>query len=292
MQGLPAIRFVKKDDFGSAELRANQIAAALAARGRDARAVRGVGRDFRRGIVVFVKHLEFEEAARAAEQGNLVVYDVVDKFTFHDFSAYDPDEVRRYFSAVDAAIHPNEYSRRRFSEYFPERCLNTVIHHHWDPRFAEAARKQGKRAPDRFRLGYIGAPENFREVPEAVVPIFDFQRQLELCSLFTCHYSARPKDSTGALLKPGTKLSVAASVGANVVTTRDESAMDLLGPDYPYLAPWDEKGIAETIAMARESFGGKTWLGALEMMKELKENTSLDSVVQHGYLRLFKELAN
>lgn len=291
MHRLP-IRFVKKDERGSAELRANQIAAALAERGYDARAVDHVDSGLRNGVAVFVKHIEHDEAARAAEQGNIVVYDIVDKFIFHDFSRYDPDEVRGYFSMVDAAVHPNSYSKRRFAGYFPSGCLNTVIHHHWDARFSERLERIRAATPYRFRLGYIGDPDNFLHAPEAVVPVFDFKRQTELCPLFTCHFTARKEGGPAALFKPGTKLSIAASVDANVVTTRDESALELLGPDYPFLAPWDEAGISETVAYARESFGGKAWTRGLEIMRELKERTSLSAVLEGGYLELFEELAN
>lgn len=292
MPTIPKIWFVKKDDAGSAELRANQVSLALRNRGLDAAAVKEVGAEQKNGVVVFVKHLEYDESILAAEQGNIVVYDLVDKFTFHDFSRYDPSDVRRYFSLVDSAIHPNGYSLRNFAGYFPEGCLNTVIHHHWDARFSASLERVRAMAPYRFRLGYIGDPDNFRPAPEAIAPVFEFERQLEFCPLFTCHYTAREEGSPGALIKPGTKISIAASVDSNVVTTRDESALELLGPDYPFLAPWDDRGIAETIAYARQSFGGADWLRGLEIMRELKESTSLNAVIDGGYMGLFREILN
>lgn len=286
MDRLP-IRFVKKDDSGSAILRAHQMAEALRSRGHDA-LVAVSAADVRESLVVFVKHLEKEEIDLAAAQGNVVVFDPVDKFTFHDFSRYDADEVRRYFRGLHGVIHPNSRHMKDFREYFPEDAQHAVIHHHWDPRFRAAA-AGGCRPGDRFSIGYIGDAANFVPAAPEVTAVFDYARRLDECGRFTCHYSVRT-DSTGLRYKPATKVSVAACMEANIVTTRDDSALELLGADYPYFTDPQPEAVRETVRYARETFGSETWRKGLSRMNEVRARTRLSRIAKK-YENFFLGLA-
>ena len=92
------------------------------------------------------------------------------------------------------------------------------------------------------------------------------------------------------LYKPNCKVSTAAACAANLITTRDESAVELLGPDYPYyVASAEEADVLAGIEKARATFGGPEWQAGLETMRAVREQTSIDRVID-DYLSFFAEL--
>jgi hypothetical protein len=92
---------------------------------------------------------------------------------------------------------------------------------------------------------------------------------------FNMHLCLQRRDERHALLKPATKISTASAVGANVLTYRDPSAVELLGQDYPFYVDSDQN---TAIRMVRESFGGREWKRGREKMKEVRERTSLKAI--------------
>jgi hypothetical protein len=114
--------------------------------------------------------------------------------------------------------------------------------------------------------------------------VYEASQQLEAAPHFNLHLALQRRDERSALLKPATKVSTAAAVGANVLTYRDPSVLELLGPDYPFYVDGEPM---PAIRMARASFGGASWKKGREMMKAVKEKTSLAAVAA-----LYKRLAD
>ncbi len=275
---LPAtpIVFVKYYEKGSTDISADQIAVALAARGWQARSLPvgeiGAVRD---GILVFIKTSRLDHLLAARARGNRLVLDV------HDTVVFKRRIKNRWL--YDALIFKN---RRQLADFGRRGKADRIIYHQWDPRY------RPNRAPkDRLSICFLGEPRSFvlwGELPEvACIPSGEwFTRALD----FNCHLSVR-QPGREFLYKPNLKVSTAAVCEAVLITTRDESAVELLGEDYPFYCGTTREEIRAAIAHAREVFGQAPWQEALRRLRRVKELTTLDRVLDQ-YEALFRELAS
>ena len=139
------------------------------------------------------------------------------------------------------------------------------------------SRLTGTREPaSRFRVGYSGAPYNALHLDGMNIEVFDSSRTQQgaeitdlpsfLASL-SHHYSVRKKEERG-VFKPSLKIYIAALYQRAFVGSReDPESLMLLGDDYPYLARSSSpEDVAEVLAIARETFGGKVHALALQKM--------------------------
>lgn len=266
--------FVKYYDKGSTVMAGDQIAEALRARGHEARSVYPVEvADVRGAILVFIKTSRWWHLARAKKNGNRTVLDVQDTVVFKR-------RIKNRFW-FDGMIWKN---RRQIEDFGRPEQKNRIIHHQWDPRYAPN-RLDGSA----IRIAYVGLARSLRlwgKLPG--IDCFDddyFRRALD----YNCHLSVR-EPGPEFLYKPNCKVSTAAACGANLITTRDESAVELLGEDYPYyVASAAEADVIAGIEKARATFGGPEWLSGLETMRAVRERTSIDRVID-DYLSYFAEL--
>ena len=268
------VYFVKYYDKGSTIMGADQVGEALRARGYEAHSVYPKDlKDVRDSILVFIKTSKLHHLLAARRRGNRLVLDVQDTVVFK----------RRIKNRwlYHALIFKNGRQLRDFSA---PGALNRVIYHQWDPRYVVNT-LGGKE----LRIAYLGLSRSLSlwgELPG--VDYFDgdyFRRALD----YNCHLSVRDEGKE-FLYKPNCKVSTAAACGANLVTTRDESTVELLGPDYPYYAEPTTESLIATIEKARSTFGGPEWQRGLETMREVRERTSMDRIVD-DYLKLFEELS-
>jgi hypothetical protein len=270
------IYFVKYYDKGSTVMAADQVAEALRARGHrgyDAWSVypRDL-RDVHDSILVFIKTSKLPDLLAARARGNRLVLDVQDTVVFK----------RRIKNRwlYHGLIFKNEAQVRDFSV---RGALNRVIYHQWDPRYVPHT--AGERD---FRIAYLGLSRSLSlwgQLPG--VDYFDgdyFRRALA----YNCHLSVR-EPGKEFLYKPNCKVSTAAACLANLVTTRDESTVELLGPDYPYYAEPETGSLVAAIDKARSTLGGPEWKRGLDLMERVRERTSMDRIVD-DYLALFADL--
>ncbi len=267
------IYFVKYYDKGSTVMGADQISAALRARGLESRAVYPADLpEIRDSILVFIKTSRLPDLLLARRRGNRTVLDVQDTVVFK----------RRIKNRwlYDGLIFKNE---RQLLDFGDRKRLCQVIYHQWDPRYVPNQVPAGD-----FRIGYLGLARSLSlwgQLPG--VDYFDqdyFRRAVH----YNCHLSVR-EPGREALYKPNCKVSTAAGCGANLVTTRDESALELLGKDYPFYADPTPESLSAAIDQARASLGGPEWQRGLERMREVRERTSLERVID-DYLAFFDEL--
>jgi hypothetical protein len=272
------IYFVKYYDKGSTLMAADQISAALQARGYESRSVYPADLDeIRDSILVFIKTSKLPDLVRARRRGNRrrgnrLVLDVQDTVVFKRWIK------NRWL--YDGLIFKNE---RQLRDFGSPRQLCRIVYHQWDPRYVPNT------AGDReLRIAYVGLARSFRlwnRLPGVVCFDSDyFRRALD----FNCHLSVR-EEKRDFLYKPNCKVSTAAACEANLVTTRDESTVELLGPDYPYYADATPESLLAAIDHARATLGGPEWQRGLERMRAVKERTSIDRIVD-DYLEYFAEL--
>jgi hypothetical protein len=271
------VAFVKYYEKGSTVLGADQIAEGLRGRGWDARSipVREL-RGLRHGIAVFIKTSRLDHLLLARARGNRLALDVQDTVVFK----------RRIKNRwlFDALIFKNRRQLADFGRYRGSHRLDRVIYHQWDTRYAP------HQAPgDRLALGYLGEPRSF-ELWDRLPGVECAADYFDQAARFNCHLSIR-RPGREFLYKPNCKLSTAAACEANLITTRDESAVELLGEDYPFYCDPEPESILAAVERARAAFGSAEWHAGLERMRAVRELTRFDRVLDE-YELLLRELAD
>lgn len=275
------VYFVKYYDKGSTVLGGEQISAALRALGVESRTIYpNEIAPLRGAILVFVKTSRWWHLWEARRHGNAVVLDVQDTICFK----------RRIKNAhlLDGLIFKN---RRALEDFATGRAHSAVIYHQWDPRHGPHRAGLDDLAP-----AYLGHP---RSLPRSgALPGVTVINEESLRAAgryedffiegrrFNCHVSIR-EPIREFLYKPNTKVSTAAACHANLVTTPDESSIELLGPDYPFYTDVDESSICRTLRLARESIGGALWQRGLARMAEVRERTRIERIAM-DYVEFFR----
>jgi hypothetical protein len=268
------VAFVKYYDKGSTVLGADQIAEALSGRGWNARSIHvadlpGV----ERGILVFIKTSRLDHLLRARARGNRLALDVQDTVVFK----------RRIKNLwlYDALILKNQ---RQLADFGRPGRADCVIYHQWDPRYSV------NQAPrDRFALAYLGLSRSLALWGRLPGVEYVDDGYFEAAKRFNCHLSIR-EPGREFLYKPNCKVSTAAACEANLITTRDAVTVELLGEDYPYYCEPERGSILDTIERARASFGSPEWHRGLERMRQVRELTRIDRVLD-DYEALLRRLA-
>jgi hypothetical protein len=233
-------------------------------------------------IVVFIKSYTYKEIEILKRNNNTVILDIVDSIANEDYSLESICTI-----PWDGIITPTVQMIASINNT----NINTVsIPHHWDKRHLVNIDTVPR---DVFNLAYIGSLGHdgglFYDsyIPELVL-VNDWIAQTNTSPSYTCHYSVRPMDSYQFLYKPNTKISTAAAVGSNIIHSYDHAALDLVSNDYPYYTNSNSEDIRNTIEYAKQTFGGPIWQYGLDIMKELKHRTSIETIVNVDYVNYLK----
>ena len=231
-------------------------------------------------MIVFIKCFPYSEVTRALRNNCIIVYEIMDiaKPFLWEIEGKIPD----------AIIFPNKRMKEDFKDVITKTIKSFVIYHHWDPRLDVKKQKNKKK----LSLAYFGTrPEkNAIYYKELSVPVFtSFLDHIKHKDKFNCLYSMRKEGSYEFLYKPSTKVATAAAIGANIITSKEPSAVELLGKDYPYLTDTDFESVKKTIEYAKETFGKKVWSDALKTMKEVKKRTDINNIVD-GYIKIAENI--
>lgn len=270
-----AVVFVKYYEKGSTSFSGDQIAAALEAQGVAARSVAADElRGIRDAIAVFIKTSRLGDLWAARRRGNLTVLDV------HDTLCFKRRLKNRWL--YDGLIFKN---RRQLEDYGDRRRWAEVIYHQADERYGPH-----RAGEEELRVCYLGEPRSLRlwgRLPG--VECVSMPDWFRLAPSFNCHLSVR-EPRREFLYKPGAKVSTAAICRAVLVTTRDESAVEMLGPDYPYYtASAERQAIEAALQRARSTIGGPEWRAARARLDQVLERTRLGRILD-DYVGFFRRL--
>lgn len=213
-------------------------------------------------ILVFIKKARLHHVLRARLRGNITILDVQDTLCFKRRLKNRP-----FFNGIIFR------SQRPLDDHGVGTDRSAKIYLPWNVNY----RPNGV-GNSEFRLAYLGDPRSFSywdDLPG--VPCIPEDRFFTEAPGYNCHISIRtqPRD---ILYKPTCKVSTAAACDANLITTRDEASLEVLGEDYPYYTDSDPESIRRAIEFARRSFGGPVWNAALEQMRQIREEHSFDSI--------------
>ncbi len=254
--------FVKYYDKGSTVIGGEQVSRELRRRGFASRVVYAWQlAAVRDAILVFIKTSRLPDLVGARRRGNLLVLDVQDTLCFKRHI-----KNRRLFHGM---IFKN---RRQFEDFARGNVQARVIYHQWDRRY-----RPHRAGEDDLRVAYLGLPRSLTlwgKIPGVCYFEDDwFRRALG----FNCHLSLRDGRRELAY-KPNSKISTAAACGAVLITTADETALELLGADYPYYTEADPASVQRAIAKARHTLGGREWRTALARLETVRRATSMHRV--------------
>lgn len=253
--------FVKSSNLASNRLRADQIAAELGA----TVLLNDLPKNLN-GTVVFVKDAIPGLVQMAKYSDCTVVYDPIDTFAYPERA-----QIKPWHSLVDIVIAYNPVQKVFYQRWFKN---VVIIPHQWDSvldgEFCEY---------DEFRPVYIGHGFNCHPCIQDIPLITNVDEMMPAAKQFNCHVTVRESDSLQALMKPATKVSTAAAVGAVCITTKDSATQWLLPVDYPY---WLESptDFHKVLKQVEREFGGDRWNEALKMMEEVRIKTSVREVAK------------
>jgi len=275
------ICFVKVRARPSFEYRARQLIPALRELGANVQVYEGHYRAHRlRGsVAVFVKFIDPRDAAKMRAHGNKVVLDTIDFYCIPKYVNFKIPVV------LDGAIFPSSKCLADKGGVLCPAAAKTVIHHHSDGRIVPCT------PGGAFKIGYFGirtGPSHGCELLDKLPQVGIFESDwFSHTKDHPCHFTIR--SGTGSLYKPSTKLVFAAACGANIITTRDSSFVDLIGNDYPFYTNSDIVSVMKTIEQAKEAFNGRVWTDALSVMRRAAEQTTIRAVAEK-YIAFLKDV--
>jgi len=245
--------------------------------------------DIKDSIIVFLKVPVDKEFEQLKRNNNKIVLDVIDCIANGDYTIEQMcNSVNIQEWPFDGVIVPTEDLKFQIKNLCPNLEVG-VLYHHWDKKHLQNVPFYLNSAYE-FRLAYIGSPGGHfhQEKIDNLTAVYEWEKMTTTSPLYTCHYSVRPKNELQFLYKPNTKISVAAAVGANIIHTRDKSIRRLLPYDYPYLTDSDIESVQKVSKYAEETFDSPIWHEGLDMMKVLKERTSIERIAGIDYVDFFK----
>jgi len=235
----------------------------------------------RNAILVFIKRANILHLAAAWPRGNRCVLDVQDQVVFRYWISHWPF----YHAFIFRNLRQQRDAGRQVRLMGNLWARFTTIYQQWDPRYGphRVPRYPTRSSPSGTRCSIPFWGEVFGV---AFVEVGDW---FVLARGFNARVSIRLPGREWRY-KPGAKVATAAACGAVLLTTRDCSAVELLGEDYPfYTRGPGREDVLEAVARAREELGGPAWREALERLREVKERTSLERVARQ-YVELFDRL--
>ena len=248
----------------------------------------------RNSIVIILKNLFLKDyvVEMIKNNQNIVILDTIDIWYFLE---KENDHLLDVMPFYDAVLVYNTHSQKKAREHLTGMKRCEVIYHHWDVRLEKKTMGVGVGGEkEKFAIGFCGQSGTmlWTDVPNCLyLDQFPEIEQKEANSLgyWPCYYTVRYPDSLQSGYKSNIKLSNAAAVGSNIVTTLDKCVEDLIDPNYPYLTTHHQDDVEKTLAFAKETYGGPVWQYGLDLMEAVRRKTDLKNII-HDYLKLFTEL--
>ena len=204
--------------------------------------------DIKNSILIFVgEPLSLsngvENFMNLSKRNNILIYDVIDNFCFNHTNPIDNVEfnLNEYYKNLDVIIHTNKLSQLRLESSLPN-TKHITIPHQWD------IRNENTPIPNIINLSkaaYIGTvfsglQLDFKAI-EDYVDIYNEPHDInKYHSQYNIQVSYRRKNNLDFLYKPSTKLAMASSFGAILLSSNEPSVNDIVGDAYNFYVSSEE----------------------------------------------------
>ena len=216
---------------------------------------------------------------------------------------YDAPNLTPYLNYIDGFIVNNKYAKEKYEKQYNKFCH--IIRHHWDPRiknFKNYNMNEDLRNLKKVNIllnGYVGHKNKnclyLKELSDSKIVDHcgDFKHLYDKHKNYNCHISIREPNSWEYLNKPSIKLFGAAALNCNIITTDDIGVREILHPDYPYLLrDVSYENVLKMIKYVNDTYNTDVWFKGLDMLKEIKHETSIENIVKNYYIPFFDEFVN
>lgn len=245
-------------------------------------------------IIIIIKlpdQKEIKYIDQLRKQNNRLILDLCDlQVLYSKFLTWNKRYTRIFFSKYDHFIVMNKYMQHFLIKRKVGEDKISVIYHHWDERLRNHIKKL---SDNKLRIYYIGITN---KEGKNCLYLDHFKSNIQVITgtnikgaihyKNTCHYSIRDPNTAHALFKSNIKLSNASASDANIIISPDQSVMDLLPHDYPYLVANPTKNnVAKMIDYVKKTYNTDIWKKGLTQMNIIKEKTDLNNIIK-DYIKL------
>lgn len=198
----------------------------------------GIINDIKDSIIIFIgdpsQIVNSQMLEILNKNNNILVYDVIDNFCFDHTNIFYNNNLIDQYKYLDVIIHTNSYSKNKLEEYLRD-IKHIIIPHQWD------IDNEDLPIPNTVNTNiasYIGSLGGFQLDKNKLIGYIDiFNNPFngnDQHSKYNIHSSFRSITTLDYFYKPCTKLAVASCFGALLITSREESVVDIVGESYEF----------------------------------------------------------
>ena len=242
-------------------------------------------------VIVFVKETPktyHKVVHKLTKRNNILIWVPVDGFS----DCKDEKAIKMF----DGVVVPNAQCKIDWSSYFHKNCICEVLYLHWDLRcvFNQAKKYMlvyaGIILPGNISEEYLDKIKGLNTITINTADPVKQKNIFKQAIEYNCHFSVRNGNLEDFSYKPNSKLSFAAGTNSNIILSRDQSNIELLDQAYPYYTDSNIDNVMKTVEYSRDTYGSKIWNDALDMMREVRERTSIERICKDflEYLERFQ----
>jgi hypothetical protein len=168
------------------------------------------------------------------KNNNVLIYDVIDNFCFHHTNILHNDNLFDPYKCLDVIIHTNSYSKNKTEEYLPN-VKHIIIPHQWDIDNETLLTPNITNTNVASYIGGLGGFQLDKNKLTGYIDVFDnVSNGNDQHTKYNIHSSFRASNTLDYFYKPCTKLAVASCFGSILLTSREESVVDIVGESYEF----------------------------------------------------------
>lgn len=255
-------------------------------------------------IVIILKRAQSLHLGALRRGKNKILLDPVDYIYYTKYPT-----LISTLGTYDGIICCNELMKKDLTKHVPAKKLH-IIYHHWDVRLRERRHNYDPNV-DSFEIlfsGFVDGVSHDRNILPKNLNCYhleefkirmtnDIVENPDIKAPF--HYNIRQSGTWNTKFKSNIKLSNAAVLGCNIITTPDQSygeVFELCGlklADYPYTTTEQADDVAKMIKSAEKDYleQNERWISGLKMMDEIRKKTDLKEIIL-DYIQLIKSLSS
>jgi hypothetical protein len=176
------------------------------------------------------------------KHNNILIYDIIDNFCFEHTNVLYNNYLLRVYEHIDILMHPNSFSEIETRNILPY-CKHVSMPHPWDMRNEDII------LPELINIdkaAYIGTVNGGLQLDidniKDIVDVYNSPQDVNTHHVkYNIQVSFREKNNLNYLYKPCTKLAMASSFGAILLTSNEPAITDIVGESYTFYINSEEE---------------------------------------------------